>query len=115
MLSHLALRQLATSTGPSAFPPSLLPCALILFADLDLSLPRALVPAQLDHRYGWPAGRARRLLVALERSGLLIPIGNRGLYRLAPAFTWSPRTLAEQWRRERGQGEREGQAGAQGA
>lgn len=99
MLSHYALRLLASrAPGSPAFPASLLHAALSLFADLDLSLPRALLPAQLDHHYRWRAGTAAKLLRALVRSGILATVGGAGAYRLTAVATWTPRTLAEQWR-----------------
>jgi hypothetical protein len=86
----------------SELPANRLPMALRLFADWDLSVPRLLQPDLLDSRYEWKPGTAMRLLVTLTDCGLVV--GSRML-RLAPQYTWTPGSLAEQWNRmERAQG-----------
>ena len=98
MLNPAALQLL------SELPANRLPMALRLFADYDFSVPRLLQPDLLDSRYEWKPGTAFKLLVTLTDCGLLV--GSR-LLRLAPMYTWTPASLAEQWRRMERTGERE--------
>lgn len=104
MLNHLALRLLAQ---PSTLPTTLLPSALQLFADYDLSLPRRLLHQELDSRYAWRPGTSSKLVGRLINAGLLNELSKGVNLRskldvncvcLAREYTWTPKSLADQWR-----------------
>ena len=70
--------------------------ALRIFAGYDLSVPRMLPAGLLDEEYEWTPGSTAKLLGKLARLQLIVPVGR--LWMLAPEYTWTPETLAEQWR-----------------
>lgn len=104
MLNHLALRLLSL---PTTLPTTLLPSALQLFADYDLSLPRRLLHQELDSRYAWRPGTSSKLVDRLINAGLLCELSKGVNLRskldvncvcLAREYTWTPKSLADQWR-----------------
>lgn len=93
MLNHHALAVLANR---SLITASKCQQALQLFASYDLSVPRRLPPRLLDTEYGWPPGTTAATLTKLARMRMLVVVGSH-LWMLAPEYTWTPATLAEQW------------------
>ena len=115
MLNHHALALLASPKLPSPSSQR----ALQLFADYDLSLPRKLWTEELDQRYSWKAGAARKLISQLCQLGLLMDLNRRQsestVLQLAPGYCWTPRSLAEQWRCMQESNERRDQVSASGS
>jgi hypothetical protein len=95
MLSHLALALLA---DPNQFSAGNCQRVIQLCADYDFSLPHTLLPRELDHRYNWHTGTTQSLLNKLVKLELMIKLGTH-TYMLAKAYTWTPRSLAEQWQK----------------
>lgn len=101
MVNHQALLLLGDSSRCSA---QTCQRALRIFAEFDLSLPRALVPADLERRFSWPAGAGLKTLNALVDLGVLSSMshgrassGGMTLFILAQAFAWTPASLQAQW------------------
>jgi hypothetical protein len=88
---------MATLADPELLSASRAQQALRLFADYDLSVPRRLPASLLDAEYDWVPGTTSKLLAKLFRLKLVVPVGR--LWMLAPEATWTPASLAEQWRR----------------
>lgn len=81
--------------------------AIRLFAEYDLSVPRLLVAGELDKRFGWVAGSAQKTLNCLFDLEILVSLshgrisaGGHSLWMIGELYTWSPRSLADQWDRD---------------
>jgi hypothetical protein len=102
VLTHTAFLALA-APGVS---PQTAQRALQLFGTFDLSVPRALVPGELDARFSWPAGSTQRLLNSLADLNILVTLsrgrlssGGVSLWMISDSAGWTPKSLMEQWSR----------------
>lgn len=114
MLNHQALLILGDQSKITA---SKAQQAIRLFADYDMTIPRSLVPEELDKRFGLSAGTAKKLLATLVELGVLeslsqgrLSAGGHACWVLAAGMGWTPRSLMEQWERLEMVGERAGVA-----
>lgn len=101
MISHQAYLVLSTCT------PQTCKHALRLFGEYDLSVPRLLVAEELDKRFDWAPGTTQRLLNQLFDLEILVSLshgrisaGGHSLWMIGELYTWSPRSLADQWDRD---------------
>ena len=89
--------------------------ALQLAYEFDLSLPRSVIPEELDKRFDWGLGTCRKLLSHLCQIGILQDLRRETrpgkdqtwMIVLAPAATFTPRALADAWDRQRVAAQRE--------
>lgn len=99
MLNHLAYSILS---DPASISPASSQRALRLFADYDLSLPRALPLDMLTSVYGWKSQLLNRTLDRLVQLGILVrltsdPACGAPVYQIAQSYSWTPKSLAQQW------------------
>lgn len=103
MINHTLLLLLSNSGITSARA-----CqhACRLFAEYDLSVPRQLIPQALDNRFAWSKGSAQRLLNFLTDNQVLVSLsrgrhaaGGAEIFVLAASFSWTPKSLMDQWQR----------------
>lgn len=114
VLNHQAFLILG---NPTLITASKAQQAIRLFADYDMTIPRSFVPEELDKRFGWSAGAAKKLLASLVELGVLeslsqgrLSAGGHACWVLAAGMGWTPRSLMEQWERLELVGERAGVA-----
>jgi len=103
MISHHAFLLLA---DPAKFSATRCQQAIALFGAYDLSIPRSFIPAELDKRFGWPEGSAKRLLAQMVDEGLLQSLsrgrassGGQSMVMMTAICSWSPKSLLDQWTR----------------
>lgn len=118
MISHSAYLILG---DPSRCSAQTCQRAIRIFAEFDLSLPRALVPADLERRFSWPAGAGLKTLNALVDLGVLSSMshgrassGGMTMWIIAQSVGWTPKSLQDQWEREQLAQARAEVAGPQG-
>lgn len=104
MISHAAYLILS---DPEKFSAKMAQRAILLFGTYDLSIPRSFIAEELDKRFAWEAGSAKRLLAQMVDAGLLQSLsrgrgsaGGQSMVMISPGCSWSPRTLMEQWERQ---------------
>jgi hypothetical protein len=103
MLSHVALLILG---DPTQVPQIRCQQMIRLFAEFDFSIPRSIIPDELDRRFSWGEGSARRVISLLIELEILQSFskgrpsaGGSSMLVINPKFSWSPRSLADQWQR----------------